>query len=1003
MGYDYKANSLPSPRDDLPPVNSKETKKSEQVNYPPANDKEGQVPNQPLSHKKGLVMASLNVNSLLPKIDEIRLLVRNNRIDILVINETKIDDKTEDQLIAIDEYSLKRCDRNRNGGGVALYIHNRVNFKPRDDFPNKSLELICIEVEPPNSLPYIILGWYRPPSDPISCFGSLEENLRYFDRENKEIILLGDTNCDFSNCSTLDANLSNISHLRELYDIFGMSQIINEPTRVTIDTSTLIDHIATTNLINIADSGVYRISLSDHYLVYCVRKLRGGAKREHKYITSRQLKNFNKEAFLSDLSEVDWEGLVSQAQDIEDAVRSWTQIFSLVLEKHAPTLRRRVSDRFSPWLNSDYFKMIKTRDKLKIKAVRNGSKLLMQSYKQIRNKANNLNVRLKREYFSEKITQFQGDLKKTWKTINQVINKKSNTTFVASLNVDNRKILGSTEISSSMNEFFCTIGDKLSKKIPDKPNPLLSDEYFIDRPSTSFTFSSIMIDNLTASLNKMKTSHASGNDGIASYFVKIALPIIKGSLCDLFNLSLFSGKFPDSWKIARVAPIFKSGQRDDRSNYRPISVLPFISRLFEKLLYKQFYDYLNTNKLIYQHQSGFRSLHSVVTCLMANTNDWYLNIDKGKYTGLIFIDLKKAFDTVDHDILLKKLEKYGVSGLEYDWFTSYLNNRKQFCKVNGVSSDIKNINCGVPQGSCLGPLLFLIYINDLPFSLKKGHVSMYADDTTISYSSKNLDVLQHDLNCDLLNLQNWLHGNKLSLNVVKTQSLIIGSGPKIRRIDSQPDTRPSFEIDNENIEIVNNIKYLGVQVDNQLKWDNHIDKVKKKALRALGLVKFSKKYLTTDVLIKMYRGLVEPHLSYCCSVWGNCSKQNIDSLQKVQNRAARIVTNSGFDASAAPIIANLGWPTISNLIQKETATLMYKSLNGIAPDYLQNIFTRCSENNDRALRSTDTNLKLPLSKTSAGLKSFSYRGANLWNSLSRDTKMATSLSTFKRLLKNDII
>ena len=205
-----------------------------------------------------------------------------------------------------------------------------------------------------------------------------------------------------------------------------------------------------------------------------------------------------------------------------------------------------------------------------------------------------------------------------------------------------------------MNEFFCTIGDKLSKKIPDKPNPLLSNEYPIDRPSSSFSFSAIMTDKLTASLNKMKTSNGSGSGGITSYFLKIALPIIIGSLFDLFNLSLFSGKFRDGWKIAHSALIFKSGQRDNRFNYRPISVLPFISRLFEKLFYNQFYDYLDTNKLIYRHQSGFRSLHSVVTCLMENTDDWYLNIEKGEYTGLIFIDLKKAFDTMDHDILLQK-------------------------------------------------------------------------------------------------------------------------------------------------------------------------------------------------------------------------------------------------------------------------------------------------------------------------------------------------------------
>ena len=221
---------------------------------------------------------------------------------------------------------------------------------------------------------------------------------------------------------------------------------------------------------------------------------------------------------------------------------------------------------------------------------------------------------------------------------------------------------------------------------------------------------------------------------------------------------------------------------------------------------------------------------------MASTNDWYLNIGKGKYTGLIFIDLKKAFDTVDHEILLKKLKMYGVTSLEHDWFTSHLDNRKQFCGVDGTSSDVKGINCGAPQGSCLGPLLFLIYINDLPSSLQKSHVSMYADDTVISLSSKSIDDLQNDLNLDLLKLQDWLHANKLSLNVVKTQSLIIGSGPNIRKIESQPDAPTSFSIGDQNIEMITNTRYLGVQIDSKLNWDKHIDTIKTKANRALDLL-----------------------------------------------------------------------------------------------------------------------------------------------------------------------
>ena len=394
------------------------------------------------------------------------------------------------------------------------------------------------------------------------------------------------------------------------------------------------------------------------------------------------------------------------------------------------------------------------------------------------------------------------------------------------------------------------------------------------------------------------------------------------------------------------------------------------------MIFNQFYEYLDANKSLYEHQAGFRLLHSVATA-----NDWYLNIDKGKYTGLIFLDLKKAFDTVEHEILLEKLKMYGVTGLEQDWFKSYLDNRKQFCRINGSSSDVKGINCGIPQGSCLGPLLFLIYINDLPFSLLKVHVSMYADDTTISLSSKSIGDLQNDLNLDLLKLQDWLHANKLSLNVVKTQSLITGSGSNIRKIESQPDAQPSFSISDQEIEMIANAKYLGVQVDSQLNWDKHVDTIKTKANRALGHIKYSKEYLPSDVLNKMYRGIVEPQLSYCCSVWGCCSKSRINILQKIKKRAARIVTNSPYDASAAPLIQNLGWPTISDLTRKETATLVYKSLNSLAPAYMTKLFTKYSDDRERTSRSTEIDLRLPLQKTANGQRAFSYRRAKLWNSL----------------------
>ena len=418
-----------------------------------------------------------------------------------------------------------------------------------------------------------------------------------------------------------------------------------------------------------------------------------------------------------------------------------------------------------------------------------------------------------------------------------VLNKKSKTTQVATLEVDGSLISDNDSIAECMNNFFCSIGNNLSGEIPETANPLLENEYTVNSQNLRFELKAINMCQLEKIFNTFKKSKGSGADGIANYFLKIGLPAVIESLCDIFNLSIATGIFPDSWKIARVAPIFKSGQTNDRSNYRPISVLPFVSRVFEKLIYNQLYDYLDRNKLLFSKQSGFKSLHSVVTCLLKCTNDWYLDIDKGQYTVMIFVDLKKAFDTVNHEILLKKLEKYGVIGSENAWFASYLCNRRQFCRVNGVSSRLDDINCGVPQGSCLGPLLFMIYINDLPFSLQCCQVTMYADDTTLSHSSKNITDLNENLNRDLCNLKQWLQGNKLSLNLIKTQAMVVGSRPNLKKISDKKVQPPTFVIDDSQIDIVEKVKYLGVQLDQHLVWDEHARYVCTKVSRALGFLK----------------------------------------------------------------------------------------------------------------------------------------------------------------------
>ena len=646
-------------------------------------------------------------------------------------------------------YHQVRLDRTCNGGGVSVYIKDSVTYKCRSDVPTDDLELICIEIEPPKSKSSLVLVWYRPPNSPVGSFIKLEKVLSFLDKEDKELILLGDTNCDLIPKCVEQPIDNETKHLLSLYELFNFEQLINEPTRVTLNTSTIIDHIATTCARNILKSGVHEISLSDHFLVYCIRKFNGAVNKGHKMIKTRKMKNFNEEAFLADVSGISWEQMLTATDDIDILVNLWSNLFSAIIEKHA---EMRVSETYCPWIDKDLKKLMQTRDKLKKAAVKRKSQILMDSYRHVRNKLNVLNIKLKRQYYTAKIAACQGNMKESWKAINEFLNKRSKSSNIDCLKQSGSVTIKKNEISNSMNNFFCSVGKDLADKINPTSNPLLVGDYEINKQKKTFHFMTIEVHQIRDAFAKVKVAKSFGTDYISSYFLKLALPFIEDSLAFLFNTSIETSCFPDSWKVARVTPVFKEGDKSEKHTYWPISALPVISRLFEKLITDQLYHYMNENGHFSPVQSGFLRLHSTATSLLKNTDDLYNGMDLGRLVGVVFIDLKKAFDTVDHEILCRKLDLYGVHQRELSWFKSYLSDRKQFCRVNGVDSTLGNIGVGVPQGSCLGPLLFLIYINDFPQAVQESNVSMYADDTSLCYQSHDLTRLNEAINNDLRKL-----------------------------------------------------------------------------------------------------------------------------------------------------------------------------------------------------------------------------------------------------------
>ena len=643
-----------------------------------------------------------------------------------------------------------------------------------------------------------------------------------------------------------------------------------------------------------------------------------------------------------------------------------------------------------PWMTWGLLKSSRRLNKLYYKQLRSPKDSIQHmDYVIYRNTYNRLKRKAKQKYYAETLDKHKSDIRKTWTIINGMIGKvrdKSNTPFII---INNEKTNDPDKIANGFGDYFSNIGIKLAQNIPVSKHTY--DNYLRNANINSLYLNPTNPQEILRIIANLKNKHSSGPDCISMYLIKKLGASLVTPLNILINKSIEEGCMPNAMKIAKIQPIYKSKDKSEIGNYRPISLLSSISKIFEKVIFKRLYGFLEAHSLISNNQYGFRPGLSTSDAIMDLSNLIYQTFENKAHGIGVFLDLSKAFDTIDHNILLKKLSWYGVRGKALDWFRSYLEERKIYASYNNVQSKCFTMTHGVPQGSILGPLLFIIYINDLPNAISVGKSILFADDTTLYFSNTSIHNVVTNINNSLNGLFEWLKVNRLSLNVSKTPYIIF-SLTYLRLPD-----KLTLQIGDEQIEFVENTQFLGINIDSKLNWTKHIEKVVKKLRCSLYALRRIKHLLPLSYLRNLYFTLIQSHLEYGITVWGNAHNKYLNKLIVLQKKAIRIVNNVGYNEHTGPIFKSLRILKLRDLYQLNVARFMYKFTRHLLPSPLSNYF-QMYRHHSYGTRQRD-NPQAPKHRLSITTKSILNMGPKIWQMIPEELKNSQTLNRFKANFK----
>ncbi|KAG7196749.1 hypothetical protein KM043_000050, partial [Ampulex compressa] len=835
----------------------------------------------------------LNVNSLRARIERLRLfLAGDSTYHVFGIAETWLGPVVDDHIVSVPGYSVVRGDRNINGGGVALYIRDHFRVKKlassATQGPGKPgiPEYLFCSVETGNSPPVLVGVIYRPPRVPFQLGSDLFDVLRDLCDGFSHKIIMGDLNADMTSRS--DDALT----ITRLGEELSLGLVQHGPTHHVGDSHTWLDIIMTDDCDTIRDHNTELLpSFGKHAVIDVTIDIYAPSPVRECY-TYRNLRGIRPECLANILGSMDWASAESVESDLEGAICNLSDNLTEAINILAPEKKICPKKKYAPWFGPELRRLVDERDALHRRYKRTGREDVLREFLKL---GNEVDVRIEQErtnFLQDHLSSALENGKNIWREMR-------NLGLLPGAREDGLHGFGLEEL----NDHFAGVSVSTMEDVDGGMGGVDG------AGEEGFTFKPVSVEDVILAVSHF-SSQACGVDGIPHGVVAKALPVIAEHLRSIFNSSFARGVFPGAWKRAQLIALKKSNAPSSASDFRPIALLCFLSKLLEKLAHDQITEYINKEKLLDPLQAGFRRNHSTQTALLKLTDDIRLAIDKKRVTLLLLFDFSKAFDTISPSKLLRKLRDLGFSGSALSWLRSYLQGRTQRVTSGGESSAWRETNLGVPQGSVLGPLLFCLYVNDLKDVLKGHEVShlFYADDLQIYLHipkndlTKGISILTETARL----VAGWACDSDLRLNAGKTKAIVFGTNKDVN--DIYAEGLPGIEVqEGVCVPFSEEVVSLGVVLDCKLNWRAHIDRVAKKVRRALYGLRFVRPCTTELLRRRLTESLVQPHLDYCAVLCLGASAEQRERIQRLSNACVRYIFGIPRDGSISPFRAKLGW------------------------------------------------------------------------------------------------